>query len=572
MTEVNKLKNGEIEDWLVKSVKDNMLRDYDMVMETPSAKTDVLTETFAYNLKLEDFFNRNEQIKLITKEDIKRVAKQYLSGDHVTVSIEEGTPKKEKMSKPDIKAIEQPKGKRTAYSEQLQKLPVGTVNEVYNDFNEVQSVELYDKIHLYCVENKQNDIFSLRVRYKVGTTKMPKLEFAASLLNSAGILPSDDAQKVRRQFSELNTNCTYSVTDDYFNINLSGDEANLAEACKLLTRQVLLPKLDNKQLDQVKGYGIQSRLSIEPKESGVIGDALLKYAMYKDSSEYVNRLSLKDIYFLKLSELTGEIIRATGYEADIHYVGKKPLAEVQQILKANLPLKEGVKAGVSPVIKDKITYDKPTIYYLPNADSQQSKIYFYINGQNFKSSESVKYDAFTQYFSGGFNGLVLNEIRENNSMAYAANGYLVTPPIENKKSYFLGYVGTQGDKVADAVDLYMSLLTAMPLYPERIENIKTYLKQSSLSSKPSFRVKSLVFNSWKQLGYKEDPAKVHMSDVENLTFDQIVSFYNENIKGKAITIVVMGDPKTVNLKQIEAKHGKITKLNTTKLYSPIEFW
>jgi len=118
----------------------------------------------------------------------------------------------------------------------------------------------------------------------------------------------------------------------------------------------------------------------------------------------------------------------------------------------------------------------------------------------------------------------------------------------------------------------MSVLTAMPLYPERIDNIKTYLKQSSLTDKPSFRNKSLVFNAWKQLGYSDDPAKVNMSAIENLTFDQIVSFYNENIKGKPIAIVIMGDPKTIDLKQIEAKHGKITKLNVSKLYKPIEFW
>jgi len=572
MTEVNKLKNGEIEDWLIKSVKDNLLRNYDMVMETPAAKTEVLTEIFAYNLTVSDFKERNERIKAITKEEIQRVAKQYFSGDHITVSIEAGMPKKEKISKPDIKPIEQPKGKKTEFAAMVQKMPVGKVDEVYNNFQDVKSVSLYDKINLYHVENKQNDIFSLTIRYKVGTAKMPKLKYAVALLNSAGILPNDDAQKVRRQFSEINTNCNYSVNDDYFYIRLSGDEANLGEACKLMTRQMLMPKLDNKQLDRVKGADIQGRISVEQEDAGTIGNALLSYALYKDSSDYINRLSIKDVYYLKVSELTGDVIRATGYEVDIHYVGKKPVSEVEQLLKANLPLKEDVKTGVSPIVKERITYNKPTVYYLPNSDSQQSQLYFYINGDSYKSNDKVKYDAFFQYFSGGFNGLVMNEIRENNSMAYTAYGALVTPPVENKKAFFLGYVGTQGDKVADAVDLYMSLLTAMPLYPERIDNIKTYLKQSSLTDKPSFRNKSLVFNAWKQLGYSDDPAKVNMSAIENLTFDQIVSFYNENIKGKPIAIVIMGDPKTIDLKQIEAKHGKITKLNVSKLYKPIEFW
>jgi len=570
MTEVDKLKNGNIEDWLIASVKNNLLRQYDLVMETPSAKTEVLTELFTYNLPTSEFFSMNDRIHAVTKEDIQRIAKQYFSGDYMTVSIEEGNPKKEKLRKPEIKALDQAKNQKTEYAQIVQKMPIGIVAEKFNNFDDVKSTKLYDKINLFCTENKQNDIFTLTIRYKVGTRKMPKLEYAVDLMNSAGIMPSSDAQAVRRQFSELNTRCNYSVSEDYFVISLMGDEKNLAEACKLMTRQTLMPRLDDKQLDRVKGNTIQSRLSVEKNDLEMISDALYDYSIYKDSSNYIDRLKMMQVYYLKISELTGEIIRATDYEADIHYVGKKGLQEVAEVLKANLPLKEGVKSGVSPMMKDRITYDKPTIYFLPNSDAQQAKIYFYINGSEYKIEDKVAYDAFFQYFSGGFNGLVMNVIRENNSMAYTAYGAFVTPPIANKKAYFKGYVGTQGDKVADAIDLYMKLLTDMPLYPDRIDNIKTYLHQSSLTNKPSFRRESQAFNAWKLLGYAEDPAKVNMAKIDALTFDQIVAFYNKEIKGKPVTIVIMGDPKTINLNQIQTNQGKVTKLRTSKLFSAEE--
>jgi predicted Zn-dependent peptidase len=567
MTEVDKIKNGDIEDWLIKSVKDNMLRQYDLVMETPSAKTEVLTELFSYNLPDSEFLTLNERINAVTKEDIKRAAKQYFSGNHVTISIEEGTPKKEKLKKPTIKPIDQPKGQKTEYAQAVQKMPIDKVNEEYNDFNDVKSIKLYDGINLFCTENKQNDIFTLTIKYGVGTKKMPKLEYATALLNSAGILPLSDAQSVRRQFSELNTQCTYSVDADYFYIRLMGDEKNLVEACNLMTRQTLLPKLDDKQLDRVKGSVIQSRLAIEKKDIGILSDALFNYAIYKDSSSYIKRLKLTDVRNLKISELTGEITRATDYEAEIHYVGKKDINQVAEILKSNLPLKEGVKKSNSPNVIERITYTKPTIYFLPNTDAQQAKIYFYINGSEYKPNNRVFYDAFSQYFSGGFSGLVMNEIRENNSMAYTAYGANVIPPIPNKKAYFIGFVGTQGDKAADAIDLYMKLLTNMPLYPERIDNIKTYLRQSALTDKPSFRGKSQVFNKWKLLSYTEDPAKVNMPKIDNLTFDQIVAFYDKEIKGKSVSIIITGDPKTVNLKQIQTNQGKIVKLNNSNLFN-----
>ena len=571
MTQVDKVKNGQIEDWLIKSVKDNMLRQYTLVMESPTDKTDVLTKLFAYNQPLSEFFEMNDKINALTKEDLQKVAKQYFSGNNITISIEEGKPKKTKLKKPDIKALDQPKGQRTEYSKWVQSLPVNSVKEEYNNFSDIKTIKLYDNINLFYNQNKENDIFTLTIRYGVGTIKMPKLKYATSLMNSAGILPSSDAQTVRKEFSALNVRSSYSVDDNYFYINLMGDEKNLVEACKLMTRQTLMPKLDDKQLDRVKGSEISSRLSIETSDISTISNALLEYALYKDKSDYIDRLKITDVYYAKISELTGEIIRATDYEAEIHYVGAKDADEIAQILKENLPFKAQVKKSESPIVEDRITYEKPAIYFVSNNDAQQVKIYFYVNGSEFKPEQQVIYDAFYQYFSGDFNGLVMNEIRENNSMAYAAYGVMVTPPIADKKSCFIGYVGTQGDKVADAIDLYMKLMTDMPKYPERMENVKTYLKQNYLTNKPSNRNKSMVYNSWKMLGYTDDPAKINIPKIESLTFDQIVEFYNKEIKGKAITILIVGDPKTINTKQIEKNQGKITTLSTKTLFSPVEF-
>lgn len=396
---------------------------------------------------------------------------------------------------------------------------------------------------------------------------MPKLKYATSLMNSAGIMPDIDAQSVRRQFSELNATCSYRVTDDYFYITLVGLESNLEDVCRLMTRQTLMPKLDEKQLNSVVGNEISSRLLFEKKSADMLGNALLEYVLYKDKSDYIDRLSMEEVYFLTISELTGEFIRATDYALDIHYVGKRELNEVKEVLSANLPLKEGVKPSKSPFVEERAKYDKQMVYFLPEKDVQQAKIYFYVEGSDYKIVDDIEIDAFNQYFSGGFNGLVMQEIRENNSMAYTAVGNLSTPPIQDKKTFFLGYVGTQPDKVADAIDLYMKLIQDMPLYPERIDNIKTYLKQSALTTKPTFRSKSQVFDNWTTLGYKEDPAKANMDKIDALSFDRIVNFYQQNIKGKPIIIVIMGDQKLIDTKQIESSYGKISKVNANSLFS-----
>ena len=69
-----------------------------------------------------------------------------------------------------------------------------------------------------------------------------------------------------------------------------------------------------------------------------------------------------------------------------------------------------------------------------------------------------------------------------------------------------------------------------------------------------------------RIGYNADPAKENLPKVDALTFDDIVKFYEENIKGKPYCIGVMGNPKDIDLKKLE-KYGKVVKLNERKLFN-----
>jgi predicted Zn-dependent peptidase len=69
------------------------------------------------------------------------------------------------------------------------------------------------------------------------------------------------------------------------------------------------------------------------------------------------------------------------------------------------------------------------------------------------------------------------------------------------------------------------------------------------------------------LGYKVDPAMLQVRDIQRLTFEQIVSFYEQRVKGKPVAILIMGDPKQIDQKVLKAKYGKITKLSKSQLFS-----
>ena len=184
----------------------------------------------------------------------------------------------------------------------------------------------------------------------------------------------------------------------------------------------------------------------------------------------------------------------------------------------------------------------------------------------YDKQDDVLRDAFDQYFSGSFNGLMINEIREKRSMAYYAGAYIMTPSLPGNQTYLYGHLCTQNDKVNDAMDVFMGLLTDMPKNPERIDNIKSYLRQEALSSHPDFRDKAQYLKIFERMGYKGDPAQENLPKIDALTFDDIVKFYEQHIKGKKYSIGIIGNPKSIDTEKL-GKYGKVVKLNERKIFN-----
>ena len=570
MREINKIKNGDISDELIANVKRMYARSYKAFNESPATKMNVLVDAFTYGKPVDDIFTANEKIQNLTKEEIVRVAKKYFNADHMTISFDEDTktPKANTLPKPNIKPLDPVKNAKTAYAEEFQKLPKGELKQTFNDFNDVKVSSLGENITLHYTPNNKNDLFTLTLRYGVGEHEMPLLPYAASLMNNAGIMgnPATEGKDFKQQMAELGADIAYGCNDSYFYISISGEDENINKIMNLVSRQLLMPYLEQKQLSVLKNGEAISRLSRQ-KRTAIQKSALMQYALYGPKSEYLDEVPFIDVWTLGLPKVQSLVAQARTFALDVFYCGTL----TEDKLVAELPLTEGMRPSKSPFVQDRVTYDKPTVLFLPNSNVQQADLYFYINGRPYDIASDVTSDAFNQYMSGGFTGIIMNEIRVKRSMAYSAYGVDRTAELPGKDCYFIGYVGTQSDKVNDAISVYMDILNDMPADSTNIEALRAALKQAAQTAKPSMRSKGQTYEYWQRIGYKDDPAKVNAEAINALTFNDIEKFYQDNIKGKAVTVVLMGDPKKIDLKAIEKKMGcKVTKLSPAKIFKSVD--
>ena len=429
--EVDKIKNGDIDDKLIENVKRLYAQSYKVADESPASKMNELVDAFTYGKPIDDIFTQNERIQNLTKEEIVRVAKKFFDAPYMTISFDEATttPKAKTLPKPNIKPLDPVKDAKTEYAAAFQKLPKGELKQTFNDFNDVQISSLGDNVTLHYTPNTKNDIFTLSLRYGVGEHEMPLLPYAATLMDDAGIMgsPATEGKDFKQQMAELGASVSYNCDDSYFYISISGEDGNINKIMNLVNRQLLMPYLEQKQLDNVKGSVFFDRLSRQ-KRTPVQKSALLQYALYGKKSSYLDEVKFIDIWQLGLPKVQSLVAQARTYALDVFYCGTLP----QDKLVAELPLTEGMQPSNSPFVQDRVAYDKPTILFLPNSNVQQADLYFYIQGRPYDIASDVQSDAFNQYMSGGFTGIIMNEIRVKRSMAYSAYGVDATPVLPGK--------------------------------------------------------------------------------------------------------------------------------------------
>ena len=264
MKEVDKIKRGEIDDALIANVKRMYAQAEKVAEENPSSKMSALVDCFTYGKSTDEIFTANEKIQNLTKEEIVRVAKKYFDAPYMTISFDEDTktPKAKTLPKPNIKPVE-PSHEETDYAKAFKQLPKAAMKQTFNDFNDVTVSKLDENITLHYTPNTKNDVFTMTLRYGVGEHEMPLLPYATVLMEDAGIMgaPATKGEDFKVQLAELGASVSYGCSDSYFTISISGEDENMNQIMNLVNRQLLMPYLEQKQLDNVKGSEFFSRLS-----------------------------------------------------------------------------------------------------------------------------------------------------------------------------------------------------------------------------------------------------------------------------------------------------------------------
>jgi predicted Zn-dependent peptidase len=172
---------------------------------------------------------------------------------------------------------------------------------------------------------------------------------------------------------------------------------------------------------------------------------------------------------------------------------------------------------------------------------------------------------FNEYFGGNMASPVFQELREAQGLAYAAFATYRVAPKQSGNDNFFGYIGTQADKQAESMKAMMGLIQDFP----RSENGFEVARNSLMNQLESERITktNILFNyeTAKRRGLDHDVRKDVYEQIQNMTIEDVSKFQEDFIKGRKFNVVLVGDQKKLNLKDLQ-KYGAVKELTLDELF------
>ncbi len=558
MQKLDSLKNGNFDEELLSSIKLNMKKMHIQKLENASYRAYLLEDAFITGFEWQDVLDEASEYDKITKEMIMEVAKKYLGSNRMVYFNKMGLPKKsEKIEKPAYKPIPAKNSEgQSNYAKSLEEIPTTVPTPIFIDFNrDFVAKDIREKLHVISVKNPVNSIFSLNLRFGVGTNTDKLLGPAAQLLKELATNTKTNEQ-VNRELQKIGTSYYAYASDNSVTISLSGFDEHLEKSIQILSEVLLNAKADEKQLEKLV-QNIKAEEKMSKKDQSSYDDALYNFVFYGEKSSYIDRLLLKDVKKLKSQQLIDALKQVFNYETTIYYVGNNELGLVADVINKNLPFAQTLK-DKDKSIKHIMPYTENMVFVCKNPKAVQSAINIYVPGEKITPVQKLNANLFNEYFGRGMSSIVFQEIREFRSLAYGASAYYISHSnnYPDEKGYLFGYMTTQSDKTIEAITILDSLISFMPEKPDRLEIIRQANRESINTGKPNFRYLPYSVNYWLEEGFTEDPRKTNLEFIQSSNFEDVTSFYNGFVKDKPMVIMITGNTKNFNMKELE-KFGKV---------------
>ena len=559
--EINKLKCGDFDEDLLLSALNNKKLDDLRSLDHNSARVSKMLNAFVNGIEWQQLVGQKNRLEKITKQELVDFANRFFTEGYVAVYKRQGEDTtQKKIDKPAITPIPTNRDLVSQFVKDIQEAEVKPIEPQFLDYKKDLSFFTTQKgLPVIYKQNTENGLFELQFRYEFGQEDDNRYDVAANYIDYLGTDKLSAAQ-VKHQFYKMACNYAISVNADAITIGLSGLAEYMPDALALLEDLLHNAKVDEEAYQQMVGLILKNRQDQKSEQRSCF-TMLGQYALYGPHNAMRDNMTEQQLRETNPQELLDLLKNISQYEHQVLYYG--PIAEEK--LDGCLSDLHHTEKDLKPVPEGKPyelqTITEPEIIIAPY-DAKNIYMRMFVNeGRQTNLDEHATIELFNEYFGGGMNGVVFQEMREARGLAYNAMAYYLTPAKKGQPEYFLTHIITQNDKMMDCVKQFREILDKMPASEAAFQIAKDALTKRLASQRTTKFGVIRAYISDKRQGFDFDVDKKIYEDLQNLTLQDITNFEQANIAGKTGRYVILGNEKELDM----ASLGQIAPIRRISL-------
>ena len=565
--EIEKLKKGQFSDDLLPSAVNNMKLKYYQSLRKNDERADRFVNAFINDKQWDDEVHSLDRIAKMTKSQIVDFANRFFTDGYVTVFKAQGNDTTiHKIEKPHITPIPTNNDKQSEFLKEIVNAKPEPIQPKSVDFKRDLTVARTKKglDYLY-KKNTSDDIFSLTYHYPFGSESDNQYAVAADYLSYVGTDKLSN-EKIQQQFFKLACSYKVNVGDDAINISISGLNSNMPAAVRLLENVLTSAKADKESYDKYVGIVLKARADAKGEQRANFS-ALTMLGEYGAYNPQLNDMSEKQLRDADPQALLDKLKNLNRYRATVMYFGPSDMKTVDGIVSAAhaTPRKFLREPEAKPYLHQ--ATDKTEVWVAPYDAKNIYMTMYHAEGKKWTPEKAAIELLFNEYFGGGMNAIVFQELREARGLAYSAGARYTAPsayPYKDTES-FATYIITQNDKMMDCVNEFNNLLNDTPSREAGFKLARQSLIKSLSTARTNYEN---VFWRWleaKKKGIDYDIRQKIYETLPKLTLNDVINFARENIANKPYRYLILGNEKDIDMDALQ-KLGPVRRLTTEEIF------
>ena len=565
LAEVDNLKKGNFSDDLLPSVINNRKLSEQRALDNNLWRVRQHMNAFINGTSWEQQAGQTERVSKITKQQIVDFANRFFTNGYATVFKTQGVDTlQKKIEKPAITPIPTNRDMVSQFVKDIQQTKVEPIQPQFVDYQRDLTVSTVKKgLPLLYKHNEENQLFTLTFRYDFGHEDDNRYDVATNYLDYVGT-DKLSATDIKQQFYKLACNYSVSANADNLTVSLSGLSENMSEALKLLEHVLQNAKGDKESYDQMVDLLLKERDDAK-KDQRTNFDYLYHYGVYGTHNMRRDDMTAQQLRATNPQQLLGLLKGLNGLQHTVLYYGPMSQKELSALVNKLHKTPKTLAAVPDGPAFTKQETPQNEVWIAPY-EAKNIYMRMYHNEQrSFNPDEAATIMLFNEYFGGGMNAIVFQELREARGLAYNAYANYGRVAKKEEKENFFTHIITQNDKMMDCVRQFHQILDTIPQSEAAFQIAKDAVLKQLASQRT---LKMAVINSYlsmKQLGLDYDLNEKLYRDVQKLTLQDIVRFEQQQVARKPYRYMILGDEKELDIPSLE-KIGPIRRLTTEEIF------